>query len=286
MAFPCRENLTDKLKRLIAWAARMSITRQRSRAQFIGNHSALSQLTEADLWSASRCITRLSREAQLAQSARKKMWQLINASLRGESAHIKVFKGSSLCIKAARRVILRRASTFPWILALVSSHYNFSVPSMCLSSSSESVAGLLFCFFSLLALVLLVGTGCYKLQNHDHERMWVQLSLWNINIYMFCTPSARPPQLKEGWRKTRGGGKSFLSERLTNWTSWEFFGTSECLARGSHLRCSPLACSHNFRQCSFSGSVRYSRFGQLVDFFFSLTASCPPLLWRNKSVLL
>lgn len=59
------------------------------------------------------------------------------------------------------------------------------------------------------------------------ERMWAQLSLWNVNICMLCVPSARPLQLKEGLRK-KGEGKAScqngweteLTEVLADTQAW------------------------------------------------------------------
>lgn len=43
---------------------------------------------------------------------------------------------------------------------------------------------------------------------------------------------------RRGGGRQEGGGESFLSEGLTNPTGWKFFGTGQCLAKGSRSRCS------------------------------------------------
>lgn len=85
------------------------------------------------------------------------------------------------------------------------------------------------------------------------------------HLYVLCSLST--PTSAEGGVEEQGGREKLpvrTADKLNRLRV--FWHGLVSLARWSHWRCSPLACSHNFRRCSFSGSIRYSRYGQLADF--------------------
>lgn len=78
------------------------------------------------------------------------------------------------------------------------------------------------------------------------ERMWAQLSLWNINICMLCVPSARPLQRRRS-RDRRGREK--FPVRVAEKVNQVKFGRQSDLGGGASIL--------DFFRCNFSGNVTH-----------------------------
>lgn len=88
------------------------------------------------------------------------------------------------------------------------------------------------------------AVGCRRLGS---ERMWAQLSLWNINICMLCVPSARPLQRRRG--RDRRGREKFPVRMAEKVNQVEFWQAVRPGGGGASI--------FDFFRCNFSGNVTH-----------------------------
>lgn len=141
------------------------------------------------------------------------------------------------------------------------------------------VALTVYCTVPTVVCCLLFYWYCllWATESLRSERMWAQLSLWNVNIWMLCVPSARPPQPEEGLRKEGEGKASCQSGWDTE--SAEVLAETQAWGVGE-----PYTCNQEFLRCNFSDAF--------VVFLSVFNLDCVALLvsgylfWRNISHLL